>query len=179
MRPALACGWVGARPNEIELGVLVERHWTDAGEMICVLIRGAKVTDRSGQPERVLWIRATSPEGLALLSAIPKGEMSTKVQRRAKRINLDWSQRIRPRIGGKLSAYSLRHQFAANLKAARLDAVEIAEALGHLSVKSQQRYGSFSQGQAGGVGLIKAEATREVRTGPDADLVADYDPFEL
>jgi hypothetical protein len=178
MRPALACGWVGARPNEIELGVALKRFQTRQGEVVQVRIRGAKVTDHSGQPERVLWISATSPEGLALLSAIPAGATRTVVRRRAKRINLDWSQRIRPRMGGKPSAYSLRHQFAANLKAQGLDPIEIAKALGHLSVKSQKRYGSASQGQRGGVGLLAVDATRDVRTGPEADLVTDYGPGE-
>lgn len=178
MRPALACGWVGARPNEIELGVDLERLQTQQGEVVQVLIRGAKVTDHSGQPERVLWISATSPEGLALLSAIPKGSTRTVVRRGAKRINLDWSERIRPTMGGKPSAYSLRHQFAANLKAQGFDPIQIAKALGHLSVKSQKRYGSASQGQRGGVGLLAVDATREVRTGPEADAITDYEPFE-
>jgi hypothetical protein len=178
MRPALACGWVGARPNEIELGVSLQRHQTRQGEVVQVRIRGAKVTDHSGQPERVLWISATSPEGQALLSAIPEGATRTEVRRGAKRISLDWSQRIRPLMGGKPSAYSLRHQFAANLKAQGFDLIEIAKALGHLSVKSQKRYGSASQGQGGGVGLVAVDATRDVRTGPEADLVTDYEPAE-
>lgn len=178
MRPALACGWVGARPNEIELGVALERLQTRQGEVVQVRIQGAKVTDHSGQPERVLWISATSPEGLALLSAIPEGATRTVVRRRAKRISLDWSQRIRARMGGKPSAYSLRHQFAANLKAQGFGPIEVAKALGHLSVKSQKRYGSASQGQGGGVGLLAVDATRDIRTGPEADLVTDYDPGE-
>jgi hypothetical protein len=178
MRPALACGWVGARPNEIELGVALDRFRAQDGDVVRVVIRGAKITNHSGQPERVLWIRAASPEGQALLSAIPPGEAGTEVRRGAKRISLDWSQRIRPRLGGKPSAYSLRHQFAANLKAQGFDPIQIAKALGHLSVKSQKRYGSASQGQGGGVGLVAADATREVHTGPEADLVTDYDPLE-
>ncbi len=96
MRPALACGWIGARPNEIELGVALEWLQTRQGEVIQVRIRGAKVTDHSGQPERVLWISTTSPEGQALLSAIPEGATRAEVRRGAKRISLDWSQRIRP-----------------------------------------------------------------------------------
>jgi integrase len=173
MRPAVACGWVGARPNEIELGVVLERTFTECGEAIRVTIRGAKVTERSGQPERTLLISVHSPEGRALFSAIPKGEFRTEVRRGAKRINADWCNRIRPRMGGKPSAYSLRHQFAANLKAAGLSPVEIAKALGHLSVKSQKRYGSRSQGQGGGLALLEAEAPREVRTGPEADAIFD------
>jgi integrase len=82
-------------------------------------------------------------------------------------------------MGGQVSPYSLRHQFAANLKAAGFDNIQIAQALGHLSVKSQQRYGSSGQGQGGGVGLIQADATRDVRTGADADLATRYDPSEL
>ena len=178
MRPALACGWIGARPHEIELGVALEWLQTRQGEVIQVRIRGAKVTDHSGQPERVLWISTTSPEGQALLSAIPEGATRTEVRRGAKRISLDWSQRIRPRLGGNPSAYSLRHQFAANLKAQGFDPIQIAKALGHLSVKSQKRYGSASQGQGGGVGLVAVDATRDVRTGPEADAIMDYDPRE-
>jgi integrase len=81
-------------------------------------------------------------------------------------------------MGGKPSAYSLRHQFAANLKAQGFDPIKIAKGLGHLSVKSQKRYGSAAQGQGGGVGLLAVDATRDVRTGPEADLVTDYDPIE-
>jgi integrase len=81
-------------------------------------------------------------------------------------------------MSGKPSAYSLRHQFAANLKAQGFGPIEIAKALGHLSVKSQKRYGSASQGQGGGVGLLAVDATREVQTGPEADAIMDYDPLE-
>lgn len=176
MRPAIAVGMVGARPNEIELGVELERRDTVVGEVIQVKIKGAKVTDRSGQPERVLWISPESPEGRALLDAIPPGQRSSTVRRKAKRISLDWSQRIRPRMGGKVSPYSLRHQFAANLKGARVDPVDIAKALGHLSVRSQGRYGSGRQSQGGNLGLVGVTATREIRTGAAAAVVDDYGP---
>lgn len=175
MKPAVAAGWVGARPAEIELGISVERTFTTAGMTIIVTIPGAKTTERSGQPSRKLYIDPRSAVGEALAEAIPDGEDGVTIRRRAKRISLDWSQRIRPQMGGKPSAYSLRHQFAANLKAAGLDPVEIAKALGHLSVKSQGRYGSGRQGQGTAPGLITAEAEREVRTGPDAASITDPD----
>lgn len=181
MRPALACGWAGARPNEIEQGVFIERIGHKGKTLIEVTIQGAKVTKKSGQPERTLWFSVESDIGKALFSAIPEGETQTTIKRGAKRINLDWSKRIRPMMGGKVSAYSLRHQFAANLKAANLDPVDIAKALGHLSIKSQSRYGSKQQGQSGGAGLSAVYASRDVITGPEAESISDYsvgDPFK-
>jgi integrase len=176
MRPALICGWIGARPNEIENRVTIARD--DEGGQVVVKILGAKITETSGQPQRILVFDRESDIGQKLLSTIPAGKSHVGIERRAKRINLDWSQRIRPRIGGKVSAYSLRHQFAANMKASGMDPIDIARALGHLSIKSQGRYGSKQQGQGGSLGLSKVYAERDIRTGPDADAVIDYAPNE-
>jgi hypothetical protein len=179
MRPAVACAMVGARPEEIEKGVIVERV-EDAGAhlLVKVTIRGAKVTETTGQPKRVLTLRADSQEGQALLETIPAGQSRTEITRRAKRINLDWRQTIRPRLGENASSYSLRHQFAATLKAAGFDNVTIAKAMGHRSTRSQKHYGTRRQGKGGNSPLIDAEATYEIRTGPDTDAGVDPDMFE-
>jgi hypothetical protein len=52
------------------------------------------------------------PEAVARLLEILKDKIGLTISRGAKRINIDWSQRFRTRMGGKVSAYNLRHQFA-------------------------------------------------------------------
>ena len=175
MRPAIAVGMVGARPQEIELGVDLRVISAKGQRYIQVMIQGAKVTDRSGQPARQLLIDPDTVEGRCLLAGIPEGRRRATIQRRAKRISLDWSQRIRSAMGGKVSAYSLRHQFAANLKSAGSDPLDVARALGHLSIQSQSRYGSKQQGQGRASPLVAVKADREIRTGPEADQVIDPD----
>lgn len=176
MRPALAVGWVGARPAEIQDGVTVRRSFDEGGEVVVVEIPGAKVTKRTGQPWRRITVDPDSDAGRALLEVLGDAH-AVEVTRPAKRISKDWTT-IRAHAGGNASAYSLRHQFAANLKASKMDPVEIALALGHVSVRSQSRYGSARQGQAGGHGILAVEAARQVVTGPQADAAAALDPFD-
>lgn len=160
MRAAIVCGMVGARPDEIERGIVVE--FLPEEKAIRVTIRGAKVTEKSGQPWRRLFFSLDSQLGLHLKDLIPAQASEVIVSRRARRIALDWSQHIAPALRADVSHYSLRHQFAANLKAAGYPKEEIAKALGHLSVRSQQQYGSNQQGQAGRVGLQSVEAARDI-----------------
>ncbi|HBP5358178.1 TPA: site-specific integrase [Pseudomonas aeruginosa] len=62
-----------------------------------------------------------------------------------------------------ISAYSLRHQFSADLK----DEVEpdrVSLALGHVSRKSRKRYGHAKQRRSGAGGLlVSVQADRELR----------------
>lgn len=167
MRPAVAVCAVGARPAEVETGIELERTVRDGKPLICVTITGAKVRENEdhevGQSWRKLYIAIDSLEGTMLDAAIPAGHDHVIVKRSAKRIGKDWDDRIRPAIGGKVSAYSLRHQFASNLKAAGFDRITIARAMGHISTKSQSRYGSGKQGQGGIACLVAADAAKDVR----------------
>jgi len=167
MRPAVAVCAVGARPAEVETGIEIKRVVRDGEPVICVTITGAKVRENEdhevGQPWRKLYIAIDSCEGAMLDAAIPADHDHVVVQRSAKRISKDWDDRIRPMIRGKVSAYSLRHQFASNLKAAGLDRITIAKAMGHISTKSQSRYGSGKQGQGGKACLVATDAAKDVR----------------
>lgn len=159
MRPAIAVMWAtGARPAELEKGVDIER----VGGGIRVRIPGAKVNDRkgSGQPVRVLLISEATPAGRALAAALGEAEKIT-VKRKAARIGKDFADHIRPRLPAsyQVSAYSFRHQAAANMKADLGDAEKVATAMGHRSTRSQQHYGTKRQSQAGGGAVIDAKAT--------------------
>jgi integrase len=103
-----------------------------------------RVLDLQGwpEPERnmiAVWarLRATPEERAALLKQM------------AKRLRWAWDREfgsLRPRI----TLYTARHQFAANLRAHRVDAVAIAAMMGHSSDRTQQaHYGRGAHGKTG------------------------------
>lgn len=164
MRPAIAVLWAtGCRPAELEQGVDV---YIGEGGALRVRIPGAKVSDKnhSGQPVRVLEIAQESQAGKALLAALD-GKKRLLVQRKANRLSKDFLDRIRPRLpkGWTISAYSFRHQTAANLKADLKDPAEVAQAMGHRATRSQQAYGTKGQKQRGGGAVIQAKATHPAK----------------
>lgn len=159
-KPAIAVLWAtGCRPAELQRGVDVFID-KDSGAL-CVRIPGAKVNDakRAGQPIRVLAINKNSQAGRALL-AVLGDKQRVQVQRKATRITKDFLA-IRPKLPASwvVSAYSFRHQAAANLKADLRNAEKVAAAMGHRSTRSQQHYGTKRQGQAGGGAVLDAGAT--------------------
>lgn len=159
-KPAIAVLWAtGCRPAELQHGVDV--FIDKDNKTLCVRIPGAKVNDAkaSGQPVRVLAINKNSQAGRALL-AVLGDKQRVQVQRKATRITKDFLA-IRPKLpaGWVVSAYSFRHQAAANLKADLKDAGKVAAAMGHRSTRSQQHYGTRRQKQSGGGAVLDAGAT--------------------
>lgn len=137
--------------------------FTDKTGALCVRIPGAKVNDTksAGQPVRVLKIDADTNAGRALIEAM-NGAGKIHVQRAARRISKDFLA-IRPKLprGWTVSAYSFRHQAAANMKADLDDPAKVAKAMGHRSTRSQQRYGTKGQAQSGGGAVLDAKATHQ------------------
>ena len=161
-KPAIAVLWAtGCRPAELARGVDV--FVDKANGALCVRIPGAKVNDakNAGQPVRVLVINKNTQAGRALL-AVLDGAERVQVKRAAKRINKDFLG-IRPKLpaGWVVSAYSFRHQAAANMKADLGDPSKVAAAMGHRSTRSQQHYGTARQKQAGGGAVLSAGATHK------------------
>lgn len=155
-RAAIALLWAtGCRPAEIERGVIV----TLEDGALKVIIRGAKTSDKRGQPERVLTIDRNSEAGQALESAM-KGLDKITIRRGASRLTKDFAG-IREKTGLDVSPYSMRHQFAADMKAAG-DRAQTARAMGHLSIDSQSAYGVAAQSKRRGGAVIDVEATREI-----------------
>ncbi|WP_162799111.1 site-specific integrase [Paracoccus indicus] len=161
MRPAIAVMWAtGARPAEIGMGVDIER--VKGG--LRVRIPGAKVNDAkgSGQKVRVLLVNEDTPAGRALAESLGDASKIT-VKRKAARITKDFTDHIRPRLPAsyQVSAYSFRHQAAANMKADLGDAEKVASAMGHRTTRSQQHYGTARQSQSAGGAVIDARATHQ------------------
>jgi integrase len=163
MKAAVAAMWAGARPCEVEKGVEIEELELDEGTIILVRIKGAKITENSGQSLRKIAVAKDSALGAALAAhAGPVGEPAT-ISRPAARMNKDFAWMRKDRAIPKgISPYSLRHAFCADLKKDGYDPENIAQAMGHASARSQGNYGSVRQG-TGGIGVVGIEADREVR----------------
>lgn len=161
-KPAVAVLWAaGCRPAEIAMGVDVARR---PGGVIVLNVPGAKVKADAGQPRRSIAIREDSEAGKALLAVLGDKQTMT-VNRPAQRIGKDFAD-IRAKTGLNITAYSYRHQFAAEMKAKygpeTAGAEQIAAAMGHRVTKSQKHYGSKAQSQ-GGSGVIAVKAALPVK----------------
>lgn len=162
-KPMLAVMWaVGARPCELEMGVdLAEvRHPKTGKPLVLVTIPGGKVTAENGQPQRTILMDGSHPAGIALLQVLD-GKKKVTVKRRAATIKDDFKM-LQKKLTMPVSAYSFRHQVAANAKAS-MAPEKVACVLGQASARTQQRYGSKQQAQKGGGGILRAEAVRPIR----------------
>ncbi|WP_313313563.1 hypothetical protein [Stutzerimonas nitrititolerans] len=159
----------GCRPAELRKGVHVRR----VGASLEFIIQGAKVSDLTGagQPERILLINANAILGeeinkLLLKKISLEGDemvIQDTGQNRAFEKRLSRAAK-RAGLSG-ISAYSLRHQFSADLKG-EAEPDQVSLALGQVSRRSRKRYGHAKQRRSGAGGLlISVQATRELRGG--------------
>lgn len=145
----------GVRPAEIANGIEIEPH----SNGVILKILGAKTTATTGQPIREIQVANEFGSELAeggkrVINAKNGNAVSQYICRR--------SRLIFPNHPNKISAYSFRHQFAADLKASQLTSLQISAALGHTAEFTKQHYGHKSQSRARGKILLKS-ATRPVR----------------
>lgn len=151
---ALACG---ARPEEIRKGVKIDFL---EDYVIKVTIQGAKVTEKSGQDERVLTIKNIGTligvkfkAGKSRIIASDPGQAFQKrVTRLAEKLKFDG-----------VTPYSFRHAFAADLKKSGATSSEIAKSLGQQSEKTQRHYGHASQSRGSRRLDVEVEATTATR----------------
>lgn len=157
----------GCRPAELRKGVRVRR----VGVSLEFTIQGAKVSDLTGagQPERILLINAKAILGeeineLLLKKVSLEGDemvIQDTCQNRAFEKRLSRAAK-RAGLSG-ISAYSLRHQFSADLKG-EAEPDQVSLALGQVSRRSRKRYGHAKQRRSGAGGLlVSVKATRELR----------------
>lgn len=158
----------GCRPQELANGV--QARLCRDGSLI-TRVRGAKCDDFVGQPSRCL--KLDSSKGIASMLArllivghtldsrhCNLGRVNTYAKRVARAC-----ERAFPRRKGKnkLSAYSARHQFKADLVAAGWSKVEIAMAMGHSTTRSGTAYGQGGRGGGGGVSLTAVKSRRPIK----------------
>jgi integrase len=156
----------GLRPAELRRGavvVLVD------GRYLGVKIAGAKVTATTGQPWRKLVVPADNPVAKRLAGMVEsQGEAGRLVvsivdPRKYCDFVRALSRRTFPKAGYVASPYSFRHAFAADQKAQGLPVEDLAQALGHVSGRSQRSYGSAGQGRSPLVTKLGTQAARPVR----------------
>lgn len=150
----------GCRPSELVMGIDIRRE----GRRIHLGIRGGKVTEQHGQPYRVLTIDKAHPWGRRLAECLPDRSTQSRyqesvrsLQHRIRRFAVQW-QRGAGINGYQVSAYSFRHQLAADLKRHGESAEWIAAVLGHRSTRTATCYGAWQQGKSGQGGLIQGVA---------------------
>jgi integrase len=146
----------GMRPEEIAQGVKVQP--VEGG--VQLTITGAKIDRWHGQPERVL--EAHGP--LALLLA--EGGLRTIKAPTANIVSVAAGRLGRKVFGQRrshtVSAYSFRHQFAADLKASGLDGLTVSALLGHSVDDTKKQYGSSKQARGAQTTRL-ISATRAVK----------------
>ena len=146
----------GIRPSEVENGVTVD----PVAGGVRVTVRGTKTDRGHGQPLRVFEVFSALAVQLGAL-----GTQMIKVD------NANQISSLAGKLGRKLfgqmrvctvSAYSLRHMFASELKASQTSSLDISAILGHSVSDTKQSYGCAKQGQRG-VRAKLLHATREVK----------------
>jgi len=183
----------GIRPAEIELGVLVTA--IPETKSLLISVRGAKVSSarppsqidaeiseefETGHLWRELEIEAsedpiarwlfeeTTRVGNTLLVEKPAKQVTGNIYRLSRSL---WPRR---KAENRPSAYSLRHAFAARLKATSKALSETAEergqfkvaiarAMGHRSTLTQQKYGRDNSRVGAGPQVLAADASDDVR----------------
>jgi integrase len=168
----LVAALTGCRPAELESGVKVWRE-VDAGRhrsLIHFEIVGAKVKAGQGQPVRHIAYKEEDGHPLVamlkpLLSATEDGRLLVKIEKA-----LNFTVEVRrlaaslwPKHLHAITPYCLRHQWAADAKCAGT-ADTVSRGLGHLSDKTQRRYGTASQACQGGMlRPVEVDAERAIR----------------
>lgn len=169
MPEALRKSWLtqcltGARPAEIAKGVSAE--FTD-GKLV-LAVTGAKVRKgHAGQAKRELAFDASC--GMArMLCALLEGQSSVIGEERDanayRSLVAYYCKKAFPERKGtaRISAYSARHAFKADLKAEKRSPTEIAKAMGHISTESASYYGGVGK-RTGAVTPISVSATDKVK----------------
>ena len=169
---ALVCAVTGCRPAELVSGIdlVIDRH---TGDLIA-WIKGAKETEKSGQPwRRMYWpVNSNSPlvRSLAeLVAKHPAGSTVRVIVHNAKAFSGAMraaGKREWPKRKSTITPYCMRHQAAADMKAAgSMSSDGISAALGHVSDVTKSTYGHANMGRkVGRVVPSRVEAARPVQT---------------
>lgn len=164
----LTAAVTGCRPAELVNGI----DLTIRGGNLVARIKGSKVDVTAGKGQEwreISWpadhensmirdlANQTKAAGGSLVVTIASASNFSKSMSNA-------AARIWPRRKTSITPYCMRHQAAADMKAAGgLSSVEISAALGHLSDVTKSTYGHAGMGRAGGVSPASVLAARPVK----------------
>lgn len=135
----------GMRPEELELGVQVQRD----RQMVAVKIQGAKVRETAGQPWRKFllhaehlptWFVNDLPTHDSVEFKVNKDNFRTYLNGLTDRVLQGAALPDGSKIN--LSAYLFRHQIATDLRVNGWSSTEIASLLGEVSAETTKHYGN-------------------------------------
>ena len=155
--PLLVLALTGCRPAELQKGVMISYiKSADNESSLTFEIQGVKLSNSSGQTSRSIsylnlknnslitmlldrlnFMQESGKHKVTVASSV---NLTVEIRRIAKRL---W-----PEHKHSITAYSFRHQFAANLKAQNFGD-ETSRALGHRSEKTRKHYGLAIQSRGG------------------------------
>ncbi len=153
--PMLVCLMTGARPAEMEKGVILKRE----GTKLAAHISGVKVTEHAGQHYRILRI-ADHPIKELIMKHMDEQQDKNHLMVRVENGNSlttfmrALGKKLWPRHKEDITAYSARHAMAADCKkasAAGADSDLTSMVLGHRVDKTRTYYGSIFQ--SGGISV--------------------------
>lgn len=136
-----------------------------------ILILGAKLGENSGQEWREMTFDMPTDNPIAMrlgrLVLMNRDDLLVNIE---SEMNFTTSirsagRRAFPSFPDSITAYSLRHQVASDLKASDLSPDQVSQALGHSSGDTKGSYGIYSQG-TGTMAPGKVEAQRPVKNKP-------------
>lgn len=150
----------GCRPCELVKGVEVRIKPDNSAE---IYIKGGKQNERiqSGQTLRRITYAAGTPEA-EKIKDMDKGEIKISSAQAFQKRYKDAAIKALGKPGKRISPYSARHQFSADMKKNGYTKVEVAAAMGHQSTRSQGQYGTSQQGGGGG-SKMQAAAQQQIR----------------
>lgn len=133
----------GCRPSEMVNGVQVIRN----ANHLEIYIMGAKysVNNQSGQPWRKIVVDITNPIFSKMVANLQSGFYSIEKVNGIEDAISHFGLKVVNRKTNKISAYSLRHAFASDLKGSGLSKADVSAALGHQSMITQSMYGGRSK----------------------------------
>lgn len=165
--PATIAALTGARPAELETGVLLRRD----GDQLFAEISGAKVTDHAGQKTRIVQIHHHMKSILleymdlqedasqTLVKAINGNSLTTHIRAKARKLFPGHTEDI--------TSYTFRHTVASDAKRLvaekRADPDSVSMLLGHRVDKTATFYGHYSKSSSGGMAPTVVSATHAIR----------------
>ena len=179
----------GCRPSELVHGIDAWRGKDEVTGKLLIhfCIRGAKVKDSQGQPQRTISYATNGPHPLVIVvNELPDTQPVPRVFAQVRStVNLTLEIRrlahsLWPKHKQPITAYCFRHQFAADLKASG-DEDAASRGLGHISARTRRFYGTAGQASKGDrLRPLLIEAQRPVkplrRRGPCTKRFGDPTP---
>lgn len=162
----------GCRPVELKRsGATVSFQ----NKKLKIRILGAKIGENSGQEWREMTFDMPTDNPIAMrlgrLVLLNKDDLLVSIESEVNFTTAIRSagRRAFPSFPDSITAYSLRHQVASDLKASDLSPDQVSQALGHSSGETKGSYGIYSQG-TGSMAPGKVEAQRSVKNKPEKPL---------